>query len=96
MEYQDDLIKILEPFQKITEVMSLEKFPTINSVTPLLYKLLEKTLKIASDDNTTNKAMKEAVSKDLLNKYQTDTLKSVVNVTPILDPCYKELPFLTL
>ena len=39
--------------------------------------------------------MKEAVSKDLSNRYQTDTLKSVVNVTVILDPHYKELSFLS-
>ena len=39
--------------------------------------------------------MKEAISKDLLNRYQTDTLKNVVNVTAILDPHYKELPFLS-
>ena len=91
----DNLINILEPFQKITEVISNEKFPTISSVRPLLYKLLEKTLKITSDDNATTKAMKEAVSKDLSNRYQTDTLKNVVNVTAILDPRYKELPFLS-
>ena len=39
----DNLIKILEPFQNITEVTSIEKFPTISSVRPLLYKLLEKS-----------------------------------------------------
>ena len=39
--------------------------------------------------------MKEAISKDLSNRYQTDTLKNVVNVTAILDPRYKELPFLS-
>ena len=95
MSIIDDLIKNLEPFQKITEVMSKEKFPTISSVRPLLYKLLEKTLKITSDDNATTKAMKEAVSKDLSNRYQTDTLKNVVIVAAILDPRYKELPFLS-
>ena len=65
----DNLIKILEPFQRITEAMSNEKFLTINSVRPLLYKLLEKTLKITSDDNATTKTMKEAISKDLSNRY---------------------------
>jgi len=39
--------------------------------------------------------MKEAISKDLSNRYQTDTLKNVVNVNAILDPRYKELPFLS-
>ena len=62
----DNLIKILEPFQKIT-----------------------------SDDNATTKAMKEVINKDLSNRYQTDTLKNVINVTAILDPRYKELPFLS-
>ena len=61
----------------------------------MLYKLLEKTLKITSDDNATTKAMKEAVSKGLSNRYQTDTLKSIVNVTEILEPHYKELSFLS-
>ena len=88
----NNLIKILEPFQRITEAMSNEKFPTFSSVRPLLYKLLEKTLKITSDDNAITK---EAISKDLSNRYQTDTLKNVVNVTAILDPRYKELPFLS-
>ena len=60
----------------------------------MLYKLLEKILKINSDDNATTKAMKEAISKDLSNRYQTGTLKNVVNVTAILDPRYNELPFL--
>ena len=75
--------------------MSDEEFPTISSVRPLPYKLLEKTLKFTSDDNATTKAMKEAVSKDLLNRYQTDTLKKVVNITVILYPRYKELLFLS-
>ena len=85
----DDLIKILEPFQ----IMSKVKFPTISNVRPLLYKLLEKTLKITSDDNTTTKVIKEAVSKDLSNRYQTDTLKSVVNVTVTLTHTIRNFPF---
>ena len=56
MDYYS-LIKILEPFQKTTEVMSKEKFPTISSVRPLLYKLLEKTLKITSDDTDVTKSI---------------------------------------
>jgi len=35
----ESLIDILEPFQKTTEVMCRQKFPTISSVRPLLYKL---------------------------------------------------------
>ena len=61
----------------------------------MLHKLLEKTLKIISDDNASSKAMKEAVSKVLSNRYQTDTFKIVVNVTAIHDPRYRKLPILS-
>ena len=36
----ESLIDILEPFQKTTEVMCRQKFPTLSSVRLLLYKLL--------------------------------------------------------
>ena len=39
--------------------------------------------------------MKEANSKDSLNRFKTNTLKNVVNVTAILDTHYKELPILS-
>ena len=41
------------------------------------------------------KTVKEAISKDLSSRYQTEALKQVVNITAILDPRYKELPFLS-
>jgi len=39
--------------------------------------------------------MKEAISNDLSSRYQTDALKDVVNITAILDACYKELSFMS-
>ena len=91
----DELIKILEPFQEATEVMSTEKFPSISSVKPLLYKLLEKTLMVNSDDKAVTKSMKEVVKADLSSRYQTNTIKNLLDIAAILDPRYKELPFLS-
>jgi len=52
-------------------------------------------LKITPGDSAVVKTMKEIVSKDLSSRYQTEALKQVVNITAILDPWYKELPFLS-
>ena len=73
--------------------MSKEKFPTMSSVRPLLYELLEKTLMITSDDTAVAKSMKEAIGKDLSSRYQTDALKNVVNSTAALTHGTRNLPF---
>ena len=41
----DGLVGVLKPFQKATEAMSGEKYSTISTVKPLLFKLLKVTLK---------------------------------------------------
>ena len=51
----EKLVNILEPFQKVTEAMSTEKCPTISSVKPLLYKLLERVLKVEDSDSSISK-----------------------------------------
>ena len=55
----EELVNILEPFQKVTEAMSTEKYPTISSVKPLLYKLLERVLKVEDSDSSISKQMKK-------------------------------------
>ena len=74
--------------------MSTE-YPTISSVKPLMYKLLEKVLKVEDSDSSISKQMKE-IKSDLAERYQSSELKTVLNVTTFLDPCYKELPFVTV
>ena len=43
----DELISVLKPFQKATEAMSGEKYSTISTVKPLLFKLLTVTLQVS-------------------------------------------------
>ena len=91
----EELVNILEPFQKVTEAMSTEKYPTISSVKPLFYKLLERVLKVEHSDSSISKQMKKEIKSDLAGRYQSSELKTVLNVTTFLDPRYKALPFVS-
>ena len=71
------------------------KYPTLSTVKPLLYKLSERTLKIADSDTATTKQVKAAIKKDLDERYQTPALQGLMNLATYLDPRYKELPFLS-
>ena len=90
----ENLVNILHLFQEATEVMSTDKYPTISSVKPVLYKLIEKTLKEKDDDGTTNQLMKKEIKTDLAQRYQASDVKETLNNVIFLDPRYKELPFL--
>lgn len=91
----EQLVEILKPFQVATEVMSGEKYPTVSTVKPLLYKLTEKTLALNDGDSSTIKAVKQAIKKDLESRYTKSAIQRLLNVSTYLDPRYKELPFLT-
>ena len=65
----DNLVDIIHPFQEATEVMSTDKYATISSVKPVLYKLTEKTLKERDDDGMTTKLMKKEIKTDLVQQY---------------------------
>ena len=55
------LVDILKHFQQATEAMGEVKYPTLSTV----YKLSERTLKIADSDTVTTKQVKAAIKKDL-------------------------------
>ena len=90
----DGLISVHKPFQKATEAMSGEKYSTISTVKPLLFKLLMVTLQVCDADSSTTKRIQEAVSSDLSTRYDDVSIKELLNVVTYLDPRYKSLPFL--
>ena len=71
------------------------KYPTISSVKNLLYKLLERVLKVEDSDSSISKQMKKEIKSDLGGRYQSSELKTVLSVTTFLDPRYKELLFVS-
>ena len=52
-------------FQHATEVMSAVKYTTVSMVKPLLYKLVEKTLRADDSDASTAREVKKAIRNDL-------------------------------
>lgn len=90
----EQLVEILKPFQHATEAMSGEKYPTVSTINPLLYKLVEKTLAIGDSGSTTLVVVKKAIKSDLQGRYQSAAVQRILNVAIYLDPRYKKLPFL--
>ena len=91
---ESDEWTIIESFQHATEAMSGEKYPTVSTIKPLLYKLVEKTLAIGDIDSNTLIAVKKAIKSDLQGCYQSAAVQRILHVATYLDPQYKELPFL--
>ena len=88
------LVDVLKPFQHATEVMSAVKYTTVSMVKPLLYKLVEKTLRADDSDASTAREVKKAIRNDLQERYQSAAVQRIMNIATYLDPRYKELPFL--
>ena len=89
----EHFIKVMKPFVKITEALGAEKWVTISSLTPLLYKILNVYLKVSSDNDKVVVSMKEAMYCDLSSRYR-GTQCLVLNKAAFLDASFKSLPFL--
>ena len=59
--------------------MSTDNYPTITSVKPVLYKLIEKILKEKDDYGTTTQMMKKEIKADLAQRYQASDVKDILN-----------------
>ena len=90
-----ELTQILKTFHVATEIVSGEKYPTIVIVHALIHKLLSVTLKEAEGDSSLVKQIKAAVSLDLKEWYQDDDIQKLMEIGMLLDPRFKEVPYLT-
>ena len=88
------LVDILKPFQQATEAMGAVSYPTLSTVKPLLYKLVNRTLEVKENDTVVAKEVKLNIKRDLQERYSTPSVARILNITTFLDPRYKELPFL--
>ena len=59
--------------------MSTDNYPTITSVKPVLYKLIEKILKDKDDDGTTTQMLKKEIKANLAQQYQASYVKDILN-----------------
>ena len=86
-------VKVTKPFVDITEALGAEKWVTISTLTPLLHKILNIYLKVASTDEKVVAAVKEAMYQDLSKRYH-GAQHTILNKASLLDPRFKSLPFL--
>ncbi len=89
----EELVAVLEIFQRATEIVSGEKYPTLGIVQPLLQKLLFHTLAESLSDKPLSKNIKEVIRKDLSSRYQGNDIKSMLYMAMYLDPRFKDMSF---
>lgn len=90
----EDLISVLEPFADATKALSGSKYSTISLLAPILYKLINKTLKENNTDSIVLKSTKQAIRTDLKSRYESLEVQRLLHVAAFLDPRFKKLdPF---
>ena len=89
----EELLDVMKPFHKATKTMNASLYPTLNMLSPLLYQLKVRVLRISENDYVTAKQFKQAV----YLTYRIVTLKdvqSLLDMSAFLDPRFKDLdPF---
>ena len=91
----EELIIILKPFHEATTMMSGSKYPTSSLLAPLLYKLLDVTLKVGNDDSNHMRLIKQVIATDLQTRYRSQSVTEMINTAAFLDPRFKDLdPFI--
>ena len=88
-------VNIMKPLVKITEAIGGEKWVTISTVRPILFKLLSSHLVEAPNDTRLGKRMKHEMLIDLQKRYSDDTVL-LLSQAAFLDPRIKSLSFLSL
>lgn len=87
-------VKTMKPIVDITEALGAWKYVTISMLRPLLYKLLNVTLKNCDNDCRLVKMMKLKMKENLHDRY-TDSVLDLLNKAAYLDPRFKSLTFVT-
>ena len=91
---KEDLQDILKPFKDATTQFSLQSYPTLSVLGPLMMKMKDK-IKIDPSDSDGIKSVKRDISSDLAQRYQYPTVQLVLNKASFLDPRMKTLPHLS-
>ena len=66
---RSSLLFLIKPFHRATTAISASSYPTLSMLSPPLYKLSEKVLKVVKEDTPLRKAFKEATLTDLNRRY---------------------------
>jgi len=88
-------VEVMKPISQITETMGEENRVTLSAVRPLLYKLLNKYLKIIPADSHIKREIKKAIKTDVENHYNDSQIEELLNNVCFFDPHFKSLSFLS-
>ncbi len=92
----EEMVVVLKPFVQATTLMSGSSYPTVGIVSPLLFKLLNRTLAVTENDSRAMQNVKRAIYNDLSHRYNDPQLKHLLNMCAFLDPRFKDLnPFIS-
>ena len=83
---------LLEVLKHIAEVMSGEKYTTVSSIKPLLHHLLNVALDIEAKDSAAMKAMTQAMTANLGERYSSPQSDELLGIACFLDPRFKPCP----
>ena len=85
----------MTPLVKMTEAIGGQKWVTITSVRPLIYKLLSVDLVPTEGEHRLKKVMKRLMREKLLEYYGDEAHLALLNKATVLDPRFKNAPFVS-
>ena len=94
VETLKSIYRVLEPWKKLTVLMSTESYPTISMVAPSIHKLLTVALRNEGDTDLVLR-MKKEMSDDLKARYKDPNIRMLLNIAAFLDPIFRQLDFIS-
>ncbi|XP_046560924.1 zinc finger BED domain-containing protein 4-like [Haliotis rubra] len=88
----EKLIKILQPFEKATTIVSAKKNPTLQKIMPIIIKI-DNCMKTSDDDPDVIKKVKDVIRQQMA--YRTSGDKELISMACVLNPFAKDLEFLS-
>ncbi|CAI6370739.1 unnamed protein product [Macrosiphum euphorbiae] len=91
-ELLEYLIKVLEPFNLVTNILSSAKTPTISTVQPILKSIVDNFLKHNNTDLQQIQTFKRILTREFQTRFFDAAHEEdifILNIASFLDPCYK-------
>lgn len=89
----EDLIGVLEPLKTGTKIICQQSSPTISMILPVIRKI-ETQMQIQRSDSVLISQVKSAVWKNLADRYQQPEKRMFLIIASLLDPRYKNMPYI--
>ena len=89
------IMDVLKPLARATEILSVEKMPSVSIVQPILTALLKRHLIPSDVEPSITNNLKSVISRNMQQHFSDESLRSLMLVASVLDPRFKGLKFLS-